>query len=227
MVKILYVEDEPFLAKIVKETLESKNFQVTLVEDGARVVETYTPEKFDICVLDIMLPNKNGFEIAREIRTQYPQVPIIFLTAKDQIGDVLKGFDVGGNDYIKKPFSMDELIVRIENLLKITSRKVSNATGIPIGRHFHFYPQKLELHYQLQKRALSYRESQILELLCEHQGATTSRKDILLKIWGDDSIYNSRNLDVYITKLRSYFKRDPQVKITTLKGVGYQFIVEN
>ena len=229
MTRILYVEDEPFLAKIVKETLESQNYEVTLIEDGKDAVAAYAPDAFDICVLDIMLPSKNGFEIAKEIRKQYAAVPIIFLTAKDQTEDVLKGFEVGGNDYIKKPFSMDELIARIENLLTISGNKRAIATKLPqiaIGKHYIFAPQNLELQFDGSRMNLSHRESQILEMLCANLNQATVRKEILLKVWGDDSFYNSRNLDVYITKLRGYLKKDSSVKIITLKGVGYQFLVE-
>lgn len=228
MVNILYVEDEPFLAKIVKETLESKNYIVTLVTDGAKAVQKFHSSSFDICILDIMLPNKNGYEIAQEIRMASLETPILFLTAKDQTKDLLKGFKVGGNEYIRKPFSMEELIARIENLLTLTKVKkqliqVSPITSI--GSIYTFYPQKLELHSKGKIKTLSHRESQIIELLCANKNDVTQRKQILLQIWGDDSFYNSRNLDVYITKIRSYLKEDANIKITTLKGVGYQFVV--
>ena len=198
MINILYVEDEPFLAKIVKETLEGENYQVTLIDDGEKAAAAYDPQKIDICVLDVMLPNKNGFEIAEEIRLKNKSVPIIFLTAKNQTEDVLKGFNAGGNDYIKKPFSMDELIVRVSNLLKISGVKPADKKidQIAIGATFIFTPQKLELQNQQTKKILSHRESQILEMLCENINGTTERKSILMKVWGDDSFYNSRNLDV-------------------------------
>jgi len=229
MINILYVEDEPFLAKIVKETLESEKYHVTLIEDGAEAAAAYQPEKIDICILDIMLPNKNGFEIAEEIRQKNKGVPIIFLTAKNQTDDVLKGFGVGGNDYIKKPFSMDELIVRIENLLRISDRKKVEQKNelIQIGSIFSFHPQKFELQFENSKKTLSHRESQILEMLCVNKNGTTERKSILMKVWGDDSFYNSRNLDVYIAKLRRYLSAADDVKILTLKGVGYVLVEED
>jgi len=227
MPSILYVEDEPFLAKIVKETLEGKSYDVQLVEDGGQAVDMYKAGTFDICILDVMLPNKNGFDIAKEIRLISQKIPILFLTAKDQTVDLLKGFDVGGNDYIRKPFSMEELIARIENLLALTraGSGVSNNEEIKIGNLYTFYPHKLELKYEDVSRTLSHRESQIIDLLCAHMNRTTARKDLLMTVWGDDSFYNSRNLDVYITKIRGYLKNDPSVKISTLKGVGYQFVV--
>ncbi len=228
MINILYVEDEPFLAKIVKETLESQGYHVTLVEDGREASDAYHPNKIDICILDVMLPNKNGFEIATEIRQKNKEVPIIFLTAKNQTNDVLNGFDAGGNDYIRKPFSMDELIVRIENLIKIVGAKTldTKVEHFAIGSTFNFSPQKLELKSQKNKKMLSHRESQILEMLCNNINGTTERKSILMKVWGDDSFYNSRNLDVYIAKLRGYFKEDENVKILTLKGVGYVLTID-
>lgn len=228
MASILYVEDEPFLAKIVKETLEGNGYMVTLVTDGGEAINTFKSSAFDICILDIMLPNKNGYEIAQEIRISSTGVPILFLTAKDQTKDLLKGFEVGGNEYIRKPFSMEELMARIENLLSLTQVKQKNSklsSIISISSIYTFYPQKLELHSEGLVKSLSHRESQIIELLCLNKNEVTQRKQILLKVWGDDSFYNSRNLDVYITKIRGYLKQDPRIKITTLKGVGYQFVV--
>jgi len=227
MLKIFYVEDEPFLAKIVKETLETKGYEVTLVTDGASASEVFLSDSYDICVLDVMLPNKNGFDVAKDIRKINVAIPILFLTAKDQTMDLLKGFEVGGNDYIRKPFSMEELIVRIENLVKMADLKsVGSANeAIKVGQKFTFYPKRLTLSYDDEEKILSHRESQILELMCSNMNQVTERKNILMKVWGDDSFYNSRNLDVYITKLRGHFKIDPTVKITTLKGVGYQFII--
>ena len=226
MIRILYVEDEPFLAKIVKETLESKKYHVTLIEDGAHAIAAYKRDTFDVCVLDIMLPNKSGYEIAKEIRKLNTSIPILFLTAKDQTADVLRGFHSGCNDYIRKPFSMEELMVRINNLvalLKINSDTPSES--ISLGDQFVFYPKRLELHGSEEVLKLSHRETEILKMLCQSMNGITERKDILLKIWGDDSFYNSRNLDVYITKIRGYLREDPELRITTLKGVGYQFVV--
>lgn len=228
MIKILYVEDEPFLAKIVQETLEQKNYEVIHIANGAKVWNAFQIHDFDICVLDIMLPNKNGFEIAKELRA-ISDVPIIFLTAKNQTGDVVKGFDLGGNDYIKKPFSMEELMVRINNLLALSHKKPSTNTDtseIKIGEQYVFNPQRLLLAHPKLSKTLSHKETMILKLLCQNINQVTERKDILIEAWGDDSFYNSRNLDVYITKLRGYLSDDPKVKIVTLKGVGYQFLVD-
>ena len=225
-IKVLYVEDEPFLAKIVKESLESRSFEVALIADGARALEEFDRCRPDICVLDVMLPNRDGFSIGSEIRERDPDQPIIFLTARNQSQDVLKGFASGGNDYLKKPFSMEELIVRIENLLQLKKglAQLPEAEEIRLGRYV-FLPRRLELQLEGEARKLSHRETQLLEILARHRNYKVERKTILQEVWGDDSFFNSRNLDVYITKLRDYLRDDPDVQIITLKGVGYRFVV--
>lgn len=230
MARVLYVEDEPLLGKIVKESLESRGFEVELIGDGARVLEAFEAFAPEICVLDVMLPNRDGFSLGKELREKAPQLPIIFLTAKTQTQDLLKGFESGGNDYLKKPFSMEELIVRMENLLRMTRHQQpiptdAKASAVKFGA-FTFYPQKYELHHPQAQHSLSHREAQLLGILASHQNGAVKRKDILLEVWGDDSFFNSRNLDVYIAKLRDYLKPDDRVRIITLKGVGYHFMVE-
>jgi len=224
-IKVLYVEDELFLGKIVKESLESRNYEVIMESDGAKATDLFKKTKPDICVLDIMLPNKDGFVIADEIRDIDEDVPIIFLTAKTQTEDVVKGFSLGGNDYIRKPFSMEELIVRIQNLLrnkKEGTQKISGGNAT-IGK-FNFQLNRQLLTSGKEERKLSYRESELLKLLYENREKIIDRKDILNLLWGNDSFFNSRNLDVYITKLRSYLRDDPSLEILTIKGVGYRFI---
>jgi len=222
-IKILYVEDEPFLGRIVKESLESRDFEVIMIDDGNDAVSKFRAIQPDICVLDIMLPIKDGYTIAREIRQLAPSIPIIFVTAKIQTEDVLKGFESGGNDYLRKPFSMEELIVRVTNLLQLTrSQKSTPVENVTIGR-YEFLPLRYELRYEDAVKKLSHRESTLLQTLVDNRNATVLRKDILLKLWGDDSFFNSRNLDVYITKLRDYLKDDPSIQIITIKGIGYHF----
>jgi len=223
-IKILYVEDEPFLGRIVKESLESRDFDVIMVKDGKDAVHQFQQTQPDICVLDVMLPSKDGYAIAREIRAVNKNMPIIFVTAKTQTEDLVKGFDSGGNDYIRKPFSMEELIVRVNNLLqlKMNFRNTSARELMAIGK-FEFNPGRYELRHGETTKKLSHRESTLLQMLAENKNSTTQRKDILLKIWGDDSFFNSRNLDVYITKLRDYLKEDPSIEIITIKGIGYHF----
>jgi DNA-binding response OmpR family regulator len=229
-VKILYVEDEPFLAKIVKESLESRDYNVLLLSDGRKVIDTFTEWQPDVCILDVMLPFRDGFELGAAIRKRNPTIPILFVTAKNETEDVLKGFSVGGNDYIRKPFSMEELVVRITNLLLLSGNSEGETpaeiTEIQLGA-FLFSPEKLALqHPENPPIQLSYREGQILALLCQHRNGTLERKDLLLSVWGDDSFFNSRNLDVYIRKLRTYLAVDENISILTLKGVGYRFMVE-
>ena len=224
-VKILYVEDELFLGKIVRESLESRGYDVIMESDGARVMDSFNKSKPDICVLDVMLPNKDGFTIADEIRELDDKVPIIFLTAKTQTEDVVKGFNIGGNDYIRKPFSMEELIVRIQNLLRNKSEGDTKSTSdsVSIG-NYQFQLNRQVLSNDKEERKLSYRESELLKLLYHNKDKIIDRKDILNLLWGSDSFFNSRNLDVYITKLRSYLKEDPRLEIITIKGIGYRFI---
>ena len=226
MKKILYVEDEPFLGKIVKESLESRGFEVRLVADGQLVMGVFEKFQPDICVLDVMLPNRDGFSIGKEIREKKDLMPIIYLTAKNQTADVVKGFEVGGNDYVRKPFSMEELIVRINNLLQLSKNKTQSVNpdgGIALGQYI-FYPKKQLLVLDKNNRQLSHRESQLLSLLAAKPNSPVERKFILDEIWGNDSFFNSRNLDVYIRKLRSYFADDETVQIITLKGVGYRLV---
>ena len=222
--KVLYVEDEIFLAKIVSETLQSRGYEVVLENDGGKAMEQFLKEKPDVCVLDIMLPNKDGFTIADEIREKDTQVPIIFLSAKSQTSDVINGFQLGANDYIRKPFSMEELIVRIENVLKNKTAAAEEIEEAKIGEYT-FNVRRQTLHHPAEQRRLSYRESELLKLLYGNRDKIVERSEILTLLWGSDSFFNSRNLDVYITKLRGYLKQDPSIEIITIKGIGYRFVM--
>lgn len=226
--KILYIEDEPFLGKIVKETMENQGFNVLLIGDGAKVMSAFHKYTPDICILDVMLPNVDGFTLGHQIRERFPKLPIIFVTAKIETNDLVKGFESGGTDYIKKPFSMKELIVRINNQLNIVkqdnnSHQIKNKSCI-LG-DYTFNPDKYELIIGNKVRKLSLREAEVLGILISNRNQTSNRKSILMSIWGDDSYYNSRTLDVYIRKLRSYLQDDSRIEIITLKGKGYQFVV--
>ena len=224
-IKILYVEDELFLGKIVKETLESRGFEVIMESDGALVVDSFKRSQPDICILDVMLPNRSGFELAEDIRKLNDDIPLIFLTAKTQTEDVVKGFKTGGNDYIRKPFSMEELIVRIENALRIKKESPSEYTNDPVYLgQYSFYQNKQVLAIGELERKLSFRENELLKYFYTHREAVIDRREILNHIWGNDSFFNSRNLDVYITKIRSYLKEDDTLEIITIKGVVYRFV---
>ena len=226
-IKILYVEDEVFLGKIVLESLEQRGFEVLMETDGAKAIHQFQQFLPDICVLDIMLPNKNGFELATAIRHLQEDMPIIFLTAKTQTEDVVKGFNIGGNDYIRKPFSIEELIVRIHNVLRIPKTAVIKGVDeeVKIG-HFLFHPHKQMLILGKDIRKLSYRESELLKYFYLNSNELVQRRDLLNHIWGNDSFFNSRNLDVYITKLRGYLKEDPNIQIITIQVVGYRFVAD-
>jgi len=225
-IKVLYVEDELFLGKIVKESLETRGFEVVMEDDGARVIQLFQKEQPDICILDVMLPNRSGFEIAADIRKLNDDVPVIFLTAKIQTEDVVQGFKLGANDYIRKPFSMEELIVRIENALRVRKDVIADLQQevINLGKYQYNLNRQVLLS-STEERKLSYRESELLKYLWLNKEKVIDRRDILNLLWGNDSFFNSRNLDVYITKLRSYLKEDPSLEIITIKGIGYRFVV--
>jgi DNA-binding response OmpR family regulator len=227
-IKVLYAEDEIFLGKIVKETLESRGFEVLMVTNGSSVMGAFASGAPDVCVLDVMLPGRNGYELATDIRAANDDIPIIFLTAKTQTEDLVRGFRTGGNDYIRKPFSMEELIVRIENALRVRRGAASPgpvAEAIAIGSYVFSTHRQVLVYTGEEERKLSYRESELLKQLWIGRNHIIPREDILQAIWGNDSFLNSRNLDVYITKLRNYLKHDPRIEILTIKGVGYRFVL--
>ncbi len=225
--RILYIEDEAFLARIVRETLERRGFEVMHRKDGTRIIEHIKAFNPDVCILDVMLPHIDGFSLGSTIRNIYQRLPILYLTAKTQTNDVLDGFSAGGTDYIKKPFSMEELVVRIDNQLRLAVPE-EKATALPDEirlSEFRFYPLRFELLHGENVYRLSHREAQVLGILCRHRNALLDRSKLLHQVWGDDSFFNSRTLDVYIRKLREYFSADPRLQIVTLKGRGYQFVV--
>lgn len=227
-IKILYIEDENHLARIVSETLELNGYEVLHRTEGTRILDSIKSFDPDICVFDVMLPHIDGFSLGITVRNIYPKLPIIFLTAKGQTQDVVEGFSSGGTDYLKKPFSMDELMVRIVNQIKL----VKNASaGVPVSNkdielgRIIYSPLRLELRRSDKVIKLSNREVEVLNVLCAHQNQTVDRKKLLQLVWGDDSFFNSRNLDVYISRLREYFGTDSGLEIITLKGKGYHFAV--
>ena len=225
-IRVFYLEDETFLARIVKESLESRGFEVIMESDGEKALGAFRSSSANICVLDVMVPNRNGFAVAKEIRAYDKTIPILFLTAKTQTEDVVKGFSLGGNDYIRKPFSMEELIVRIHNLLQLNGKPNAIENGaVSIGKYT-FHLSRQVLVGEQEERKLSYRETELLKMLYENRNSIIERKDILNLIWNNDSFFNSRTLDVYITRLRSYLKSDPSLEILTIKGVGYRFLID-
>lgn len=227
IVKVLYVEDEPFLGRIVFETLQQQGFDVQLVTDGAVVLSTLDAFKPEIIVLDIMLPNVDGYTLCKQIKEIYPFIPILFLTAKTETADLVKGFESGGSDYLRKPFSLEELIVRIRNLARIHTLPEKNGNKdehVAIGTYL-LVKARYELITPTHVIKLSARDMQVLDLLVQNLNQVVDRKHLLLNIWGDDSFFNSRTLDVYIRKLRDYFSEDASIELVTLKGKGYLFMV--
>lgn len=219
-IKVLLAEDEPSLGQIVKESLETRDFEVFLAEDGEKAFEYYSSENPDILVLDVMMPKKDGFTLAREVRTENSHIPIIFLTAKSQTKDVLDGFEHGGNDYLKKPFSMEELIVRIHALLDRIKLKMDH-DKISIGEYTFNYT-KQSLQHTEETVLLTHRESELLFHLHQQKNEILDRAFILKKLWGDDDFFNARSMDVFISKLRKKLSRDQNIQIINIRGFGYK-----
>ena len=221
-IKILLAEDEPALALIIKESLETRNFIVSHCKNGQEAFDAFIAEKPDILVLDVMMPIKDGFSLSKDIRKMDKKVPIIFLTAKSQTQDFVEGFTIGGNDYLKKPFSMEELIVRIHSLLsRITNEK--NDEQIAIGK-YQFNAVKQTLSYNNMLETLTHRETALLYLLIENKNEIIDRSIILKKIWGDDDFFNGRSMDVFITKLRKKLSLDSSIQIINIRSQGYKLI---
>ncbi|WP_026775435.1 response regulator transcription factor [Polaribacter sp. Hel_I_88] len=221
-IKVLLAEDEASLGMIVKESLESRDFTVFHAENGEEALEMYQTKKPDILVLDVMMPKKDGFTLAKEIRLENKGIPIIFLTAKSQTSDVLEGFNHGGNDYLKKPFSMEELIVRIKALLNRIELK-TDVENITIGEYI-FNLTKQTLEFSSETEQLTHREAQLLFYLYEKKNAVLDRTFILNKLWGNDDFFNARSMDVFISKLRKKLKKDSNIQILNVRGFGYKLI---
>ena len=227
-ITVLLAEDEPALAHIVRESLEERDFKVVLCSNGADVLEQYAKQRPDIMALDVMMPKIDGFEVAKKIRETNTDIPIIFITARSQVKDVVTGFEIGANDYLKKPFSVEELIVRIKVLL--SAKRMLNTVAAPkppdiiaIG-NLHFNPAKNLLQNYTVTIPLTARESELLHLLARDMPAVVSRKVLLQKLWGDDSFFNARSLDVFISKLRKILLADKNVQIINIRGIGYKLV---
>lgn len=220
--KILLVEDDPSLGFVVKDNLSLKGYDVTLCRDGDEGEQEFTKKPFNICVLDVMLPKKDGFALARSIREKNKNVPIIFLTAKAMTDDKLEGFGTGADDYITKPFSLEELYCRIEVFLKRSTASVNESFGsLSIGQ-YEFDTANFTLKHKNEERVLTSREAEILKQLYLHRDRVLKREEILLAVWGNDDYFLGRSLDVFISKIRKYLKDDPNVQITNFHGVGFK-----
>ena len=227
-IHILLAEDERTLAMIIKDTLDGQGFDVTVADDGEQALTLYRANKPDVLVADVMMPRMDGYELVRRIRKSDRQTPVIFLTARSAVGDVVHGFEMGANDYLKKPFGMQELIVRIKALLgracTVTPQAVE-ATRFIIGQYlFDAVIQRLTHVPTGTKAELSYRESEILRHLCLAPNEVVTSQSLLLNIWGDDSFFNNKSLHVFITKLRHRQGQDPSLRIVNVRGVGYKLL---
>lgn len=224
-IKILLCEDDENLGMLLREYLQAKGYSTVLCPDGEQGFKEFTKNKYDIAVLDVMMPKKDGFTLAQDIRQANADLPIIFLTAKTLKEDILEGFKIGADDYITKPFSMEELVLRIEAILRrVHGKKAKDATVFRIGR-FVFDAQKQLLTIGEKQTKLTTKENELLALLCAHSNEILQRDFALKTIWIDDNYFNARSMDVYITKLRKHLKDDDQIEIINIHGKGYKLIV--
>ena len=223
-IKILLAEDEAALGQIIKESLETRDFEVLLCEDGEKAFTTYKALSPEILVLDVMMPKKDGFTLAKEIREIDDTIPIIFLTAKSQTQDVVEGFTIGGNDYLKKPFSMEELIVRIHNLISRT-RLQKTADVLAIGDYSFDFPKQHLTYKSEDTIQLTHREAHLLFHLIKNRNSVLDRSLILNKLWGTDDFFSARSMDVFISKLRKKLKQDERIQILNVRGFGYKLTV--
>jgi len=227
--RLLLAEDDRNLGNILKNYLEAKGYATTLCLNGQEAVDAFSRKEFDFCILDIMMPVKDGFAAASEIRATNKKIPILFLTAKTLQEDKLKGFEIGADDYITKPFSMEELILRIQAILRRTDEPAKTAAAdnvFDIGIYtFDFNRQTLISRNKEQK--LTSKEAGLLRLLCTHANEVLDRSTALNEIWNDDSYFNARSMDVYIVKLRKYLKEDPRVELLNVHGVGFKLVMNS
>ena len=223
--KILLVEDDQTLNFIIKDNLEQNGYVVTSADNGESAIKFFRSERFSLCLLDVMLPQKDGFTVAKEIRAVDDHVPIIFLTARSMTEDRITGLTIGGDDYITKPFSMEELLLKIRIFLK-RSVNVNDAGNdqnyYKIGT-FNFYFDSLILDCNDERKTLTYKEAELLRYFCDNPNKVLSRSDILIQVWGSDDYYLGRSLDVFISRLRKYLSSDENIKILNLHGIGFRF----
>ena len=223
--KILLSEDDPNLGMMLQEYLEAKGFETDLAKNGEEAIKQFLAKSYDMCLLDVMMPKKDGFTLAKEIRMKNKEIPIIFLTAKSMKEDTIQGFQVGADDYITKPFSMEELLMRMKAIFRrINKQEIDNNDFIyKIGKYsFDYQHQSLSSENQVIK--LTSKESDLLKILSENKNQTISRSFALKLIWGDDSYFNARSMDVYVTKLRKHLKEDPTIQILNMHGEGFKLV---
>ncbi|MGA1978551.1 MAG: response regulator transcription factor [Bacteroidales bacterium] len=225
-IRILLAEDDENLGSLLKDYLSAKSYETELYPDGSSALKEFTARSFDLCILDIMMPKMDGLALALEIRKIHPGTPVIFLTAKNLQEDILEGFRSGADDYITKPFSMEELLYRIQAILKRTSSGAQSSGGAEtytIGSYT-FDSLRQMLIFANEQIKLTTKESELLELLCRHGNEILERNFALKSIWIDDNYFNARSMDVYITRLRKYLSKDPSVRILNIHGKGYRLL---
>jgi DNA-binding response OmpR family regulator len=223
--RVLLAEDDDSLGMLMKDFLLAKGFEVELCVNGKKAFDTFSKKNFDLCILDVMMPEKDGFTVAKEIRMTNKHIPIIFLTAKSMKEDIIEGFNKGGDDYITKPFNTEELLVRINAVMRRSRPANEGADEFQVGLyHFNYKSQSLEFKGDHQK--LTTKEAELLKLLCINQNDVLDRNFALKAIWHDDSYFSSRSMDVYVTKLRKFLKSDPKVQIINIHGKGFKLYVE-
>jgi len=225
--KILLCEDDANLGMVLKNYLELNEYDVTLERDGRLGLAAFQREKFDICLLDVMMPNMDGFKLAEEIRDVDPDIPLFFLSAKTTKDDIIQGYKLGADDYITKPFDSEVLLLKIKAILKRNEEenRVSDNIEFDLGR-YHFNPKLRELKHDEMTQTLSPKENELLKMLAEHKNDLLPRERALKKIWGSDSYFNGRSMDVYIAKLRKYLKDDPKIEIVNIHGNGFRLVVQ-
>ncbi len=224
--KVLLAEDDKNLGTILKAYLEAKGFPTTLCGDGQEALDKFKREDYHFCVFDVMMPVMDGFTLAGEIRKLDKKIPMLFLTAKAMQEDKLKGFELGADDYLTKPFSMEELLLRMKAIIRRSAEDTARPTTFTIGSYSFDYNRQL-LTRGKEENKLTSKESELLRLLCENLNNVLDRSVALNKIWYDDSYFNARSMDVYITKLRKYFKEDSNIELMNVHGVGFKLLVNN
>lgn len=221
--KVLLAEDDLSLGYVIKDNLEQDGYQVVLCPDGEEALLAFGKEEFDLCLLDVMMPNKDGFSVAKKIRQKSDIIPILFITAKSMEEDRLKGFATGADDYVTKPFSMKELIKRIEVFLRRTKKLHADTNQeFEVGK-LRFSYTDLKIYNGAEPSNLTQKEAELLRFLCEHRNHILKREEVLLNVWGKDDYFLGRSMDVFITKLRKHFKADPDINLETIHGVGFRF----
>jgi DNA-binding response OmpR family regulator len=221
--KVLLAEDDLSLGYVIKDNLQDAGYDVVLCPDGQTAIEKFDKTQYDICLLDVMMPHKDGFTVAKKIRQQSDMIPILFLTAKSMEEDKIKGFLSGADDYITKPFSMQELLLRMDVFIRRTRKlHAESIREFSIG-NMKFSYTDLKLHTPTETFTLTQKEADLLKFLCEHANHILKRDEVLLNVWGKDDYFLGRSMDVFMTKLRKYFKSDPNIILETIHGVGFRF----